>query len=296
MQSLLAAKPEKEKTQRAQSRPGTGGGLLHWRRQRRARRLACPCFCAARLEARRPKPARPVQPKLAVNAPGDAFEQEADRVAEQVGSDALVSGVSSLSGPAVQRACACGGSDDDCPACRAASSSASVQRKATQSDAPPEPGEAVSRTLQSPGQPLAPAVRADMEARLGYDFQNVRVHTDPDASRSAQEIHALAYASGTSIAFDAGQYRPDATEGRKLLAHELTHVVQQGGATRRSAAPETPATSHTARNAPASPAPVSRALSRPAIQRDPNHSAAPQRPPHPRPLPLRLIPARSLSR
>jgi outer membrane protein OmpA-like peptidoglycan-associated protein len=66
-----------------------------------------------------------------------------------------------------------------------------------------------------------------MEARFGHDFSRVRVHTDPTAARSARAVHALAYTVGSDIAFDAGRYAPDTGAGRRLLAHELAHVVQQ---------------------------------------------------------------------
>lgn len=77
------------------------------------------------------------------------------------------------------------------------------------------------------GRPLEPEVRVDMEQRLGHDFSDVRVHTDPKAADSAKAVQARAYTSGSNVVFDDGQYRPDTPEGSKTLAHELTHVVQQ---------------------------------------------------------------------
>lgn len=77
------------------------------------------------------------------------------------------------------------------------------------------------------GRPLDGWTRAFMEARFGRDFGQVEVHTDRRAADSAQAIHARAYTVGQNIAFAEGQYRPHAPEGRRLLAHELTHVVQQ---------------------------------------------------------------------
>ena len=66
-----------------------------------------------------------------------------------------------------------------------------------------------------------------MENRFGYDFSRVKIHTDTVATKSAQSINALAYTSGNNIVFDEGQYSPNTANGKKLLAHELTHVVQQ---------------------------------------------------------------------
>jgi hypothetical protein len=68
-----------------------------------------------------------------------------------------------------------------------------------------------------------------MEARLGHDFAAVRIHTDAEAGRSAGAVEALAYTVGRDVVFGAGRYRPETAAGRALIAHELTHVVQQGG-------------------------------------------------------------------
>jgi len=87
----------------------------------------------------------------------------------------------------------------------------------------------VHEALGSPGQRLDPVTRSFMGARFGHDFSQVRVHTDDKASASAQAVEARAYTVGQDIVFGSGQYRPQASgfEDRVLLAHELTHVVQQ---------------------------------------------------------------------
>src|SRR5690606_10558812 len=77
----------------------------------------------------------------------------------------------------------------------------------------------------------SPGVRADMERRFASPFDGVRVHTGPEAARSAQAIGARAYTVGASIVFAAGQAEPWTPRGRARLAHELAHVVQQAGAT-----------------------------------------------------------------
>ncbi len=86
--------------------------------------------------------------------------------------------------------------------------------------------------LKSPGQALDSGTRATMESRFGADFSQVRVHTDANAAAAARSVGALAYTSGQQIVFGAGRYAPATNAGRRLLAHELTHVVQQrvGGA------------------------------------------------------------------
>ncbi|HEX5081242.1 MAG TPA: DUF4157 domain-containing protein [Blastocatellia bacterium] len=88
----------------------------------------------------------------------------------------------------------------------------------------------VHETLSSAGQPLDPTTRAYFELRFGNDFSQVRIHTDSRAVESAHAVEALAYTIGNDIVLGAGQYRPGTTAGNNLLAHELTHVVQQAQA------------------------------------------------------------------
>ncbi len=82
--------------------------------------------------------------------------------------------------------------------------------------------------VRSTGRPLDPAVRAEAEVRLGFDFSRVRIHDDDVAANSADAAHARAYTVGSHIAFARGEYQPHASEGAHLLFHELVHVVQQG--------------------------------------------------------------------
>jgi hypothetical protein len=91
----------------------------------------------------------------------------------------------------------------------------------------------VREVLSSQGRPLDPQTRAFMEPRFGHDFSRVRVHTDAHAAESARAVNAYAYTVGQDVVFGTGQYVPGTSEGRKLLAHELTHVVQQGANTIR---------------------------------------------------------------
>jgi hypothetical protein len=177
------------------------------------------------------RPGRALQTKLTVNTPGDAYEQEADRVADHVmrmpGPGAAMS-PSSGSGAGLQRACAGGGTGDDCK--HAEETHAHVQMKAAGPastgaiEAPP----IVHEVLSSPGQPLDKAARDFMEPRFGHDFSGVRVHTDDRAAESASAVQARAYAVGSNVVFGAGAFAPGTHEGQKLLGHELAHVVQQG--------------------------------------------------------------------
>jgi hypothetical protein len=123
----------------------------------------------------------------------------------------------------LQRRCACGGTpgpDGECAECR--QKRLGLQRKAT-NQAPP----VVHEALNSPGRPLDANTRAFMEPRFGHDFSQVRVHADEKAAESARAVGALAYTVGRDVVFGAGHYAPETREGRRLLAHELAHVVQQ---------------------------------------------------------------------
>lgn len=138
-----------------------------------------------------------LQPKLTLSTPGDRYEQQADRTADQ-----LVR-IREDQGQTVM-----------------------VHRPAGGGQLVPP---LVAQVVSSSGHPLDSATRSFMEPRFGHDFSRVRVHTDARASQSAQRINASAYTVGSDIAFASGQYTPSSTRGRWLLAHELTHVIQQSG-------------------------------------------------------------------
>lgn len=98
----------------------------------------------------------------------------------------------------------------------------------------------VHEVLRSPGQPLDAATRAFMEPRFGHDFSRVRVHTDAKAAESARAVNALAYTVGNSLVFGARLYAMETSAGRRLLAHELAHVVQQRAGGNRGDSPDSP--------------------------------------------------------
>lgn len=104
-----------------------------------------------------------------------------------------------------------------------------LQRTPTNQAEPLAAPPIVREVLNSPGQPLSSTTRAFMEPRFGHDFSNVRVLTDGQAAQSARTVNALAYTVGAKVVFGAGQYSPATEAGNRLLAHELAHVVQQGG-------------------------------------------------------------------
>ena len=145
-----------------------------------------------------------LQKKLSIGASNDPLEQEADRVADQV----LAAPAHTLVSSAPLR----------------------IQRFTDQSmgqaNIAPAPA-SVDRVLASSGRPLEPALRQDMGNRFGYDFSQVRVHTGAAAEQSARDVSANAYTVGQNIVFGADRFAPETQEGRRLIAHELTHVVQQ---------------------------------------------------------------------
>jgi hypothetical protein len=131
-------------------------------------------------------------------------------------------------GPAavLRRKCDCGGSGSDCEGCR---KKGTLQRSAAgQAEVGMTP-RGVYETLRSPGRPLDDAARAFMEPRFGHDFSRVRVHADAGAAESARQIHASAYTLGQHIVFAGGSPSIGNAQGRRLLAHELAHTVQQEG-------------------------------------------------------------------
>ena len=93
----------------------------------------------------------------------------------------------------------------------------------------PEDLESQINAIRSGGRPLAESERAYFEPRFGHDFSKVRMHTDTQAAESAQAVNARAFTVGEDVVFGAGQYAPESSTGQRLMAHELTHVVQQNG-------------------------------------------------------------------
>jgi hypothetical protein len=116
----------------------------------------------------------------------------------------------------------------------------SVQRAAADGEAANGVPSIVHDVLRAPGRPLDPGARAFFEPRLGVDFGRVRIHTDARAAESAQAVGARAYTVGSDVVMGAGQFAPRTPAGQRLLAHELAHVVQQGG--RPAVLARTPAT------------------------------------------------------
>jgi outer membrane protein OmpA-like peptidoglycan-associated protein len=169
-----------------------------------------------------------IQAKLKVGQPGDVYEQEADRVADEVmrmpepeeqeSKEELIQTkpISEPMIPLVQRQV----EEEE---------EEILQTKAHISQTPEvTPNlEARINAMRGGGQPLSESVRAFFEPRFGYDFSQVRLHTDTQAAESARAVNARAFTVGRDIVFGAGQYTLGTSAGRRLMAHELTHVTQQ---------------------------------------------------------------------
>jgi hypothetical protein len=143
--------------------------------------------------------------RLSISAPGDSDEREADRIAEQM------IGSSSTEEPQHR---------DERPQAKRADSTGFEAAGSLQP---------VHAGLSTSGQPLDRDSRAFFEPRLGTDLQAVRVHTGREADAAARSLHARAFTLGSNVVFGQGQYQPRSESGRRLLGHELAHVVQQSG-------------------------------------------------------------------
>jgi len=191
-----------------------------------------------------------LQTKLSVSTPGDSHEQEADRVADEV--------VSRSAAPAQQENKLNPGSTK--PE-NNASNPQSLQTKISRMAEPAPAATEVPQTetesspaetatdneqgvsaeveqqiagLRGQGEPLPESVRAEMESQFNHDFSSVSIHNDSTADTLCKQLSARAFTVGSDIFFASGEYAPDSQEGKRLLAHELTHVVQQGsGVTRQ---------------------------------------------------------------
>ncbi len=171
--------------------------------------------------------------ELKISQPGDAYEQEADRVADQM---MRISGFSNTFLKTI------GHTKDKGIDCKSAvcylkeeqdEELSNIQRKALPTKISHETNDSFSNKIygisscNTNGSSLDLDVKEFMESRFGYDFSNVRIHTDIKAKNSAKSISAQAYTIGNDIVFDNDYYKPNTFEGQRLLAHELTHVVQQ---------------------------------------------------------------------
>ncbi len=196
-----------------------------------------------------------LQAKLRIGQPGDVYEKEADRVSDQVMRMPEPQKVSDNNFH-IQRACpGCEEKElnrqpikeeeeeklqkqtiakEDDEKLRMQPEEEEEKNVQAKGDlgSVPEAHPQIENQIQSMkggGHPLSEGERAFFEPRFGYDFSGVRVHTDSNATESAQSVNAQAYTVGRDIVFGKEKYSPGSSDGKKLLAHELTHIIQQNG-------------------------------------------------------------------
>ncbi len=179
------------------------------RRARLSTEPFCNPLCMSRLDVRQILRGTKVQPKLAVGSPNDVFEKEADHIADQV---MRMPEPSAVEIPEEKE-------------------EKLVSLKADGGGEVPLSGELDDRvrSLEGGGAPLGEGERSFFESRFGVDFSQVRVHTGAAAEETARALNAQAFTLGRDVVFGAGRYSPGTDEGMRLMAHELTHVVQQNG-------------------------------------------------------------------
>lgn len=172
---------------------------------------------------------RRIQRQAMVSTPGDAHEREADAVADQVMrmADPPARGLESAA-PTIQRMCA---------GCEQETQEGQVHRSGSGDEVAPEHAELAVQVTGHGGQPLPQTARSFFEPRFDSDLSHVRVHTGTEAAHAARSVNARAYTVGSNIVFGAGEYAPDSHAGRHLMAHELTHVIQQSGPVQRQPLP-----------------------------------------------------------
>lgn len=176
--------------------------------------------------------ARLLQPKLTASQPDDEYEREADRVADQVmripevKTSAPGGKTSEANPPNIQRICS---------ACEEEEMQRRPHEEMSRS-ATEEAGGEIDTSIESAiesirggGQPLPQSTQDFFEPRFGYDFSAVRVHIDSRANELARAVHARAFTIGRDVVFGTSEFAPETVGGQHLLAHELTHVVQQSG-------------------------------------------------------------------
>jgi Domain of unknown function (DUF4157) len=189
-----------------------------------------------------------IQAKLSVNAPGDKFEAEAEKVSKEVAR--MPYGVQRAGeedelqmarANDIQRA---GPEEEELQMARANDiqragpeeeelQMSRVQRASSETDGGFEVGGEIESTIQAQrggGEGMGDQTRGFFESGFGADFSNVKVHNDATADQLNQSVSARAFTIGSDIFFRGGEYQPESQAGRELVAHELTHVVQQGGA------------------------------------------------------------------
>jgi hypothetical protein len=189
------------------------------------------------------EPEEEVQAKLTVGSPDDEYEREADQVADAITRAPASSVQRQAEEPEEEE-----GEEEEEPVVEVRTKISRIQRQVkepeeeelvaakpaseiqNQSFAVSEDLEAGIKAARGSGQPLPDSVRNSLEPQLGHDFSQVHIHTDADADKLSQQLSAEAFTTGSDIFFKDGAYQPGSDSGKGLIAHELTHVMQQSAA------------------------------------------------------------------
>ncbi len=180
-----------------------------------------------------------VQKKLAIGASNDAYEVEADHVADQVVnmSDTQVQ-TKPQTGSLIQRKCAACEQEEKLQMKPLGDTiTPLVQKSSMSSGNESTASEAITNQINSSkggGKGMGASTQSYMESRFGTDFSGVKIHTDSKAVQLSRDLNAQAFTVGNDIYFNEGKYNPDSNSGKHLLAHELTHTIQQKGIQKKS--------------------------------------------------------------
>ncbi len=179
-----------------------------------------------------------IQKKLTIGAANDVYEIEADRVADQVVgmSDTQVQ-TKPQTGALIQRKCAACEQEEKLQMKPLGDTiTPLIQKSSMSSGNESTASEAVTNQINSSkggGKSMGASTQSYMESRFGTDFSGVKIHTDSSAIQLSRDLNAQAFTVGNDIYFNEGKYNPSNSEGKHLLAHELTHTIQQGGIKRK---------------------------------------------------------------
>ncbi|HEX5732114.1 MAG TPA: DUF4157 domain-containing protein [Blastocatellia bacterium] len=180
-----------------------------------------------------PSPGPLIQTKVKIGQPNDKLEQEADRVADQVmrmpETRTAEKGIASGQKQPFHIQRKCSGCEEELD--RKPIENKVLLRTGKSADIAPDITPSIEgqvNALRDGGQPLSQSLRAFFEPRFGHDFSQVRIHAQPNVNNLSSALNARAFTVGSNVAFAAGEYSPGTISGKRLIAHELTHVVQQG--------------------------------------------------------------------
>jgi hypothetical protein len=188
----------------------------------------------------------PLQTKLKINTPGDRYEQEADRIAHRIVSTNSFAGINESGNSTVQRKpvseeiSSIGGltTQRKCFKCEEEEEK-TIQRKAVNA----QPGATTAsfntelNASRGSGNSMDASTHQFMSSRFGVDFSHVNIHKDAKAAKMSQSINAKAFTLGSDVYFNKGEYNPQSNEGKRLLAHELVHIIQQRNIIQRKPRP-----------------------------------------------------------